>query len=127
MDKIKATSRSFDTHGQSTDKGGVHIEVLQLGDLKVKRQTYPPGWRFSKDMGQALCYDTHVGYTISGHIHVELQSGAELEITGGDAFVIPPGHDAWTIGDEPTVMVQFDEGASALERFGVDGQVPKAA
>ena len=73
MDKIKPTSRSFEAHGQTMDKGGVHIEVVQLGDLKVKRQTYPPGWRFSRDMGQALCYDTHVGYAISGHVHVELQ------------------------------------------------------
>jgi mannose-6-phosphate isomerase-like protein (cupin superfamily) len=127
MDKIKMTSRSFDANAQTTDKGGVHIEVVQLGDLKVERQTYPPGWRFSTHMGQALCYDTHVGYAISGHVHVELQGGGELEIRGGDAFVIPPGHDAWTIGDGPTVMVQFDEGASALERFGVDGEVRKAA
>ena len=127
MDRIRPTSRSFGAGAQTVDKGGVHIEVVRLGELKVKRQTYPPGWRFSKDMGQALCYDTHVGYAVSGHVHVQLPSGEELEIRGGDAFVIPPGHDAWTVGDEPAVMVQFDEGASALERFGVDGMVRRAA
>jgi mannose-6-phosphate isomerase-like protein (cupin superfamily) len=127
MDKIRPTCRSFDTNARTTDRGGVHIEIVRLGELKVKRQTYPPGWRFSKDMGQALCYDTHVGYAVSGHAHVKLMSGEELDVRGGDAFVIPPGHDAWVVGDEPLVMVQFDEGASALERFGVEGQMRRAA
>ena len=120
MDKIHATSRSLSAADEQVDKGPVHIEVIRLGDFKVKRQTYPPGWRFSTDMGQAQCYDTHVGYAISGHVHVQLNSGEELDVRGGDVFVIPPGHDAWTIGDEEAVMVQFDEGASALERFGVE-------
>jgi uncharacterized cupin superfamily protein len=120
MDKIHATSRSLDTADEQVDKGPVHIDAIRLGDFKVKRATYPSGWRFSKDMGQAQCYDTHVGYAISGHVHVQLSSGEELDIRGGDVFVIPPGHDAWTIGDEDAVIVQFDEGASALERFGVE-------
>lgn len=120
MDKIRATSRSLDKADEQVDKGPVHIEAIRLGDFKVKRQTYPPGWRFSKDMGQAQCYDTHVGYAITGHVHVQLNSGEELDIRSGDVFVIPPGHDAWTIGDEDAVIVQFDEGASALERFGVE-------
>jgi quercetin dioxygenase-like cupin family protein len=78
-------------------------------------------------MGQAQCYDTHVGYAISGHLHVRLGDGQELDVRGGDVFVIPPGHDAWTIGDEDTVLVQFDEGASALERFGVEAPAKAAA
>ena len=53
-------------------------------------------------------------------MHVQLSNGQELDIRGGDVFVIPPGHDAWTVGEEDSVMVQFDEGASALERFGVE-------
>ena len=126
MTRIKATSRSLSAPDQKVEKGGVQIDIVQLGDLKVKRQTYPPGWRFSKDMGQALCYDTHVGYATSGHIHVQLKDGTEFDIRGGDVFVVPPGHDAWTVGDEPTVMVQFDEGASALERFGVETQAKAA-
>jgi hypothetical protein len=120
MDKIHATSRSLDKADEQVDKGPVHIDAIRLGGFKVKRQTYPSGWRFSTDMGQAQCYDTHVGYAIAGHVHVQLNNGEELDIRGGDVFVIPPGHDAWTIGDEDAVIVQFDEGASALERFGVE-------
>lgn len=127
MDRIGATSRSFSTPDEQIEKGGVRIEVLDLGGMKVKRQTYPVGWRFSTHMGSSQCQDTHVGFGISGHVRVALSSGEELDIRAGDVFVIPPGHDGWTVGDEPAVMVQFDEGASALERFGVETQTAKAA
>ncbi len=127
MDRIGATARSFGSPDEQTEKGGVRIETLYLGGMKVKRQTYPPGWRFSSHMGAPLCRDTHVGYGISGHVRVRLEDGQEMDIRGGDVFVIPPGHDGWTVGDEPAVMVQFDEGASALERFGVETQTAKAA
>jgi len=127
MSRIGATSRSLDFPDEQVDKGRVHIEVVDIGGLRVKRQTYPAGWRFSTDMGRPKCYDTHVGYCLSGHVHVVLSSGEELDIRRGDVFVIPPGHDAWTVGEEPCQMVQFDEGASALERFRVEAPEAKAA
>ena len=127
MSTIGATSRSFGSPDEQVDKGRVHIEVIDLGEFKVKRQTYPPGWRFSTDMGQPRCTDTHVGYVVSGHIHVALEGGEELDIRAGDVFVIPPGHDGWTVGEEPCVVVQFDEGASASQRFNVESRTAKAA
>lgn len=127
MDKLKATSRSLETPDDALDKGRGHIEVVDLGGLKVKRQTFQPGWRFSTDMAQPVCYDTHVGYSLSGHMHVRLQDGTEIDVHAGDAFVIPPGHDAWIVGDEAVTMIQFDEGASALERFGVEAVSEQAA
>ena len=48
----------------------------------------------------------HLGY-VSGHLHVEMTDGASLEVLGGDAFEIPPGHDAWVVGDEPWVSVDW--------------------
>jgi len=127
MSSIGATSRSFGSPDEQVDKSRVHIEVVDLGEFKVKRQTYEPGWRFSTDMGRPRCNDTHVGYVLSGHIHVALEGGEELDIRAGDVFVIPPGHDGWTVGDEPCVMVQFDEGASAQQRFNVETRAAKAA
>ena len=32
----------------------------------------------------------------------------ELEINAGDVFEIPPGHDAWVVGDEPWVSIDFE-------------------
>jgi mannose-6-phosphate isomerase-like protein (cupin superfamily) len=115
----KMYRRSFDTPDDKRTKGGVQIEVLQIGEIKAKRATYPPGWRFSKDMGAERCYDTHVGYMVSGQIHVQLGDGTEFDIKSGDAVMIPAGHDAWVVGSEPALLVQFDEGESAARRFGV--------
>ena len=124
---VRGTMKSFEQPDEHVTKGGVEIDVLQIGDMKVKRATYPPGWKFSTHMGAPKCQDTHVGYTLSGHIITELGDGTRLEFAPGSVFVIPAGHDAWVVGDEPCVIVQFDEGESAARRFDVEGAVAKAA
>jgi hypothetical protein len=123
----RGTSKSLDSPEEHMAKGGVEVDVVKLGDIKVKRATYPKGWRFSKDMGADRCYDTHVGYTISGSITAELEDGTRLEFGKGSAFIVPPGHDAWVVGEEPCVIVQFDEGESAARRFNVEHRAARAA
>ena len=113
----KGSAKSFVRPDDHMTKGGVEIDVVQLGDVRVKRSTYPVGWRFSERMGAPTCYDTHVGYTVSGRIHVELRDGGTIDIGPGEVFMIPAGHDGYVVGDEPCVMVQFDEGESAATRF----------
>jgi len=113
----KAASRSLDQPDEHIEKGGVQIDVVQLGDIKVKRAKYPPGWRFSKDMGAERCQDTHVGYVIEGEIHAVIDDGTELHTKAGDVFIVPAGHDAWS--DDGCTIVQFDEFESAAQRFGV--------
>ena len=117
----RGASRSFSRPDDHLSKGGAQIDVVQLGDLKAKRATYPPGWRFSQHMGAPRCYDTHVGYTVSGRIVAELDDGTRLEFGAGDVFMVPAGHDAYVLGDEPCVLVQFDEGESAAGRFNLPG------
>ena len=78
------------------------------------------------DAAAAQCQDTHVGYTASGHLVAELSDGTRLESGPGSVFVIPAGHDAWVAGDEPCVIVQFDEGESAARHFDVAGATAKA-
>jgi hypothetical protein len=121
----KSYRRSFEEPDDQTTKGGVRIDVAKLGELKVKRATYPPGWRFSKDMGADRCMDTHVGYLASGHIHVVLSDATEVDARAGDVVLIPAGHDAWVVGDEPSVLIQFDDGESAAKRFDVKSPMPK--
>lgn len=124
---IAGITKSFDSPDEHATKGGVEIDVLQVGDMKVKRVTYPPGWRFSTHMGAARCPDTHVGYAVSGRLAAELGDGTLLEFGPGSVFVIPAGHDGWVVGDEPCVIVQFDEGESAARRFNVDTSTAKVA
>ena len=113
----KAAGRTFDQPDESVEKGGVQIDIVYLGDIKVKRAKYPPGWRFSKDMGADRCQDTHVGYVIDGSIHAVMDDGTEVDMQSGGVFVVPAGHDAWS--DEGCTIVQFDEGETAARRFGI--------
>jgi uncharacterized cupin superfamily protein len=113
----KAASRSFEQPDEQAEKGGVQIDIVHLGDMKVKRAKYPAGWRFSKDMGADRCQDTHVGYVIDGSMHVATDDGTEFDSRAGDVFRIPANHDAWT--DQGCTIVQFDEFDSAAQRFGL--------
>jgi class 3 adenylate cyclase/quercetin dioxygenase-like cupin family protein len=87
------------------------VELVELGELAVGRAIFEPGWRWSEHVkpivGTESCQVHHIGYVMSGHLHVEMTDGASLEVVGGDAFEIPPGHDAWVIGDEPWVSVDW--------------------
>ncbi len=71
--------------------------------------TYQPGWRWSLHAGAQTGKDSenHIGYVISGRMMVKDQSGNEAEIGSGCAFEIAPGSDAWVIGDEPCIALDF--------------------
>jgi class 3 adenylate cyclase len=79
--------------------------------LAVGRAIFEPGWRWSDHVkpivGTESCQVHHIGFVVSGHLHVEMTDGASLEVVAGDAFEIPPGHDAWVVGDEPWVSVDW--------------------
>lgn len=87
------------------------LDVVELDEVVVGRMTHQPGWRWSVDVrpiaGTERCRYHHVGITLEGRLHVQLTDGAELDIGPGDVFELPPGHDAWVIGDEPWVAVDF--------------------
>ncbi len=87
------------------------IELVELGELAIGRAVFEPGWRWSEHVkpivGTESCQVHHIGYVVSGHLHIEMSDGASLEVMGGDAFEIPPGHDAWVVGDEPWVSVDW--------------------
>jgi class 3 adenylate cyclase len=88
------------------------IDIVELDDTVVGRMTYEPGWRWSVDVqpiaGTDTCQYHHLGVTLSGRLRVQMPDGTELEVGPGDVFEIPPGHDAWVVGDEPWVSVDFE-------------------
>lgn len=88
------------------------VEVVALDDRVIGRMTYQPGWRWSVDIkpiaGTQTCQFHHVGITMSGRLRVAMGDGLELEVGPGEIFEIPPGHDAWVIGDVPWVGVDFE-------------------
>lgn len=88
------------------------VDIVQMEDVVVGLMTYEPGWRWSMDVksiaGTDACQYHHIGYTLSGRLRLQMADGAELEVGPGDVFEIPPGHDAWVVGDEPWVSVDFE-------------------
>ena len=94
------------------------VQVVKVGSSTIGRAQFEPGWRWSNDVkpiaGTDSCMIHHMGYAISGRIHVVMDDGSELEIGPGDANDIPPGHDAWVVGDEPYVAVDF---ADEIDRY----------
>jgi class 3 adenylate cyclase/quercetin dioxygenase-like cupin family protein len=103
--------KRFDRPDEVRTVEKARIELVELGELAVGRAIFEPGWRWSEHVkpivGTASCQVHHLGYVVSGHLHVEMTDGASMEVIGGDAFEIPPGHDAWVIGDEPWVSVDW--------------------
>jgi uncharacterized cupin superfamily protein len=95
------------------------VDVVQVGSTEVGRFTFQPGWRWSECIkpvvGTESCELEHVGYAVSGRIHVEHEDGTAVEIGPGDAYHIAPHHDAWVVGDEPFVGMEFKSAGEYAE------------
>ncbi|WP_242333500.1 MULTISPECIES: cupin domain-containing protein [Anaeromyxobacter] len=115
-------------------KGNGHAEILKFGDGVVGRGVFEPGWRWSTHVkplaGTRSCQAAHSGYVVSGRMHLVMDDGEEAEIGAGDYAVIPPGHDAWTVGDEACVIIDFAgmehyaEGRTTRAQPGAESQAP---
>jgi quercetin dioxygenase-like cupin family protein len=91
------------------DKG--RVDIVNLAGGFVGRGVFEPGWRWSEHVkpiaGTDSCQSSHLAYCISGRMVVRMDDGTEDRIGPGDVVVIPPGHDAWVVGDEPCVQIDF--------------------
>ena len=87
------------------------MELLTVGTSDIGRLTLEPGWRWSVDVkpiaGTELCEAPHFQYHVSGVIHVVMVDGTEFDAGPGSITSLPSGHDAWVVGDEPVVLVDF--------------------
>ena len=86
-------------------------DEVHLGELVVGRSQAEPGWRWSTHVkpiiGTSSCQVHHVGLAVSGSMRVRLDDGSEFDLVADDIFDIPPGHDAWVVGDEPAVSIEW--------------------
>jgi mannose-6-phosphate isomerase-like protein (cupin superfamily) len=77
----------------------------------IGRATFQPGWQWSKHVKPIAktdsCEAAHMGYFISGRMKIVMDDGEEMEFGPGDFMVAPPGHDAWIVGDEPCVVIDW--------------------
>ena len=105
-------SRNFDDPDETrpfADKGAA--QVVTVGGSTVLKGRFEPGWRWSEHLkpiaGTDSCQSPHFLYVVSGRMHVAMNDGAEAEAGPNDVVRIEPGHDAWVVGDEPCVIVDF--------------------
>jgi hypothetical protein len=108
MQKANLDTGTVEVHGRISRK------TVELDGIKVMQMTFGPGARWSTDLrpdvGTELCQSPHVALVLAGTLHVELQDGSVQEFSGHDVMMIPPGHDAWSVGDQPCVFVEFSRG-----------------
>jgi quercetin dioxygenase-like cupin family protein len=107
--EVKNSSSPEETRPFADGMG--QADVVQLNGEPVLRGTFEPGWRWSEHVKPIAktdsCQAPHRMYCISGRMRVRMDDGQELEIGPGDFAAIAPGHDAWTVGDEPCIAVDW--------------------
>jgi EutQ-like cupin domain len=93
--------------------------LLEVLGSPVGQATFRPGWRWSNDVrplaGTDRCLKLHVGYMLSGQMHVEFEDGSTMDILAGDVVEIPPGHDAWVVGNEAVILLDWSASAARHE------------
>ena len=103
--------KSLETPDDVIEFPNIKARVVELGDLTVAELVSQPGWRWSVDMkptvGGEWCQARHVGLVVSGRLGVVLSDGTKVEFGPGDVFDIPPGHDGYTVGDDPCVQIEW--------------------
>jgi quercetin dioxygenase-like cupin family protein len=93
-------------------EGGTgQLQLVNIDGGAVGRATFQPGWKWSQHVKPIArtdsCEAAHVGYFISGRMKVVMDDGTEDEFGPGDLMICPPGHDAWIVGDEPCVVIDW--------------------
>ncbi len=87
------------------------VDLVNIGGGTVGRLTLEPGWQWSKHVkpiaGTELCEAPHFQYHAAGRLAIKMQDGTEMEVGPGEITALPSGHDAWVVGDEPVVVVDW--------------------
>lgn len=111
--------KNMSTSSEIRKVGNGKIELVNIGGGTVARFTLAKGWKWSNDVKPIVktewCEAPHLQYVISGRYRVKMKDGTEFDIGSGDVASVPPGHDAWVVGDEPTVGIEFVGGKIAVD------------
>ena len=110
---------SFTTPDEVREFPHGRVEMLKVAGREVGRLVLEPSWRWSDDVkpiaGTDSCQAPHMQYHVSGRLRIRMDDGTEFEAGPGDVTSLPSGHDAWVVGDEPAVTVDWF-GASEYAR-----------
>ena len=104
-------SKNFDAPDDVVEFPKVRTRIVELGDLTVGELVSEPGWRWSEHVrpivGGEWCQARHVGFILSGRLGIDFMDGTSATFGPGDVFDVPPGHDGYTVGDEPCAQIEW--------------------
>jgi len=107
----KMLKKSMNKPEEIRDFPNGKLKLVKLEEVTFGLATFEPGWKWSESMKPTAktesCQAGHTNYHLSGTLHVKMDDGTEMEFGPGDIGEIPPGHDAWVIGDEPVVALDI--------------------
>jgi quercetin dioxygenase-like cupin family protein len=106
------TKRNFEQPDNTMDAiDKIKLDVVDVGGVQLTRVTAQPGWQWSVNSKPVQktdsCQIDHVFLVLSGRVATQNTDGQELAYAAGDLAHIPPGHDGWTVGEEPAVWVEI--------------------
>jgi hypothetical protein len=106
-----AESKNLSTPDETRKFSHGKLELINIGKGVVGRLTLEPGWRWSTDVKPIAetdwCEAPHFQYQVTGRLHVVMEDGTEFELGPGDVSFLPSGHDAWVVGDETVVLIDW--------------------
>ena len=109
MKKMETKSFGVPDEVRKFDKG--KVELVKIGGATIGRAVFEPGWKWSTSVKPIVntksCEAPHFQYHVSGTLKVVMDDGTEKELKAGDVSLLPSGHDAWVVGNEPVVVVDF--------------------
>lgn len=107
----------FERDYELIEIGRITKRVAHLVGDSATLVRFPVGASVTEDavktgfLGDAdMCPLPHIGYILSGTLGVRQRDGQEMEFRKGDVMMLPPDHEAWTVGDEDCVFVEFARG-----------------
>jgi hypothetical protein len=107
----ETTHRSFSSADERREFPKGRADILKIGGDEIGLLTFQPGWRWSTDLrpliGTDSCEAPHFQYHVSGRLAIRMDDGTEFIAGPGDVTSLPKGHDAWVVGDEPVVTVDW--------------------
>ncbi|HBG05828.1 MAG: cupin [Geobacteraceae bacterium GWC2_58_44] len=107
----KAEVKSFASPDEVREFPLGKLELVTVGGATIGRATLQPGWRWAtsvQPIAKTLsCEAPHFQYHVSGMLRIAMDDGREFDCKAGDISLLPTGHDAWVVGDEPVVIVDF--------------------
>lgn len=106
-----SANKSFETPDEVREFPLGRLEIVTIGGVTVGRAIFEPGWRWSKSLQPIAktnsCEAPHFQYHVAGVLKIKMDDGTEYECHPGSLSLLPSGHDAWVVGDEPAVVVDF--------------------